>query len=106
MLRSLSSAVPEELKVAVWDPPGLNPPTTSSGTNDQVIGLGLAISSSVFIGASFVIKKRGLRQAGSTGLRAGKFSTLPSVYSLENIAWRLHGSCLSHILMHAPQNIH
>ena len=102
MLRSLASAVPEELKVAVWDPPGLTPPT-SSGTNDQVIGLGLAISSSVFIGASFVIKKRGLRQAGSTGLRAGKLSTLPSVYSMEIS----HGITMAHVcLMHALQNIH
>jgi hypothetical protein len=38
---------------------------------DQAIGLGLALASSVFIGTSFIIKKRGLRLAGSTGLRAG-----------------------------------
>ncbi len=38
---------------------------------DQTIGLLLALSSSLFIGASFVIKKRGLRRAGSTGVRAG-----------------------------------
>lgn len=39
--------------------------------SDQTVGLLLALSSSLFIGASFVIKKRGLRRAGSTGLRAG-----------------------------------
>ncbi|MEW5307685.1 MAG: hypothetical protein WDW36_010063 [Sanguina aurantia] len=38
---------------------------------DQTIGLLLAISSSIFIGSSFIIKKRGLRLAGSSGLRAG-----------------------------------
>lgn len=31
----------------------------------------LAASSSIFIGASFIIKKKGLRRAGSKGLRAG-----------------------------------
>ena len=39
---------------------------------DQLIGLVLAISSSVFIGSSFIIKKRGLRIAASSGLRAGE----------------------------------
>lgn len=38
---------------------------------DQAKGLALAVSSSIFIGSSFIIKKKGLRQAGSTGLRAG-----------------------------------
>lgn len=38
---------------------------------EQSIGLGLAISSSIFIGSSFIIKKRGLRVAGASGLRAG-----------------------------------
>ena len=31
----------------------------------------LAASSSVFIGASFIIKKKGLRRAGTKGVRAG-----------------------------------
>lgn len=44
----------------------------AAAMSDQTIGLLLALSSSLFIGASFVIKKRGLRRAGSTGLRAGK----------------------------------
>ena len=38
---------------------------------DQAKGLALAVSSSVFIGSSFIIKKKGLRLAGATGLRAG-----------------------------------
>ena len=40
------------------------------------IGLGLAISSSVFIGSSFIIKKKGLlRVAQSSGVRAGNVKT-------------------------------
>ncbi|KAG1674917.1 hypothetical protein FOA52_014710 [Chlamydomonas sp. UWO 241] len=39
--------------------------------SEEMIGVILAMSSSIFIGASFIIKKRGLRMAGSTGLRAG-----------------------------------
>lgn len=35
------------------------------------VGVMLAASSSIFIGASFIIKKKGLRRAGSKGLRAG-----------------------------------
>ncbi|EFN58445.1 hypothetical protein CHLNCDRAFT_19917 [Chlorella variabilis] len=52
--------------------------------SDQMIGLLLALSSSIFIGSSFVIKKRGLRRAGSTGVRAGAggFS-----YLLEPLWW-------------------
>jgi magnesium transporter len=38
---------------------------------DQQLGLLLAISSSIFIGSSFIIKKRGLRKAGASGTRAG-----------------------------------
>lgn len=44
----------------------------AAAMSDQTVGLLLALSSSLFIGASFVIKKRGLRRAGSTGLRAGR----------------------------------
>lgn len=40
--------------------------------SEQTIGLALALSSSIFIGSSFIIKKRGLRVAGSSGLRAGE----------------------------------
>lgn len=35
------------------------------------IGLGLAISSSVFIGSSFIIKKKGLIRLAKVGVRAG-----------------------------------
>lgn len=38
---------------------------------DNVRGLTLAISSSAFIGSSFIIKKIGLKKAGDSGVRAG-----------------------------------
>lgn len=38
---------------------------------DNVHGLILAVSSSVFIGSSFIIKKKGLKKAGTTGTSAG-----------------------------------
>lgn len=62
---------------------------------DQTIGLLLAISSSVFIGSSFILKKRGLRLAGSSGLRAGEqvlkqFAPLP----LHQILQAIPGKCL------------
>jgi len=38
---------------------------------DNVRGLTLAMSSSAFIGSSFVIKKVGLKKAGDNGVRAG-----------------------------------
>ncbi|XP_065637876.1 probable magnesium transporter NIPA2 isoform X1 [Quercus suber] len=40
-------------------------------SSDNVHGLVLAVSSSVFIGSSFIIKKKGLKKAGTTGTRAG-----------------------------------
>ncbi|KHG10879.1 Magnesium transporter NIPA3 [Gossypium arboreum] len=39
---------------------------------DNIRGLILAVSSSVFIGSSFIIKKQGLKKAGSSGPRAGQ----------------------------------
>ena len=42
--------------------------------SDQSKGLLLALSSSIFIGSSYVVKKKGLRLAGSSGLRAGEHS--------------------------------
>lgn len=39
---------------------------------DNFIGLVLAASSSAFIGSSFVVKKKGLKQAGTSGIRAGQ----------------------------------
>jgi hypothetical protein len=41
-------------------------------SSDNVKGLILAISSSLFIGASFIVKKKGLKKAGASNLRAGK----------------------------------
>lgn len=38
---------------------------------DNVHGLILALSSSVFIGSSFIVKKKGLKKAGASGTRAG-----------------------------------
>ncbi|KAD7478066.1 hypothetical protein R6Q59_026428 [Mikania micrantha] len=38
---------------------------------DNIHGLVLALSSSIFIGSSFIIKKKGLMNAGATGIRAG-----------------------------------
>lgn len=40
-------------------------------SSDNIKGLILALSSSFFIGASFIIKKKGLKKAGSSGTRAG-----------------------------------
>ncbi|XP_064968527.1 probable magnesium transporter NIPA4 isoform X1 [Musa acuminata AAA Group] len=38
---------------------------------DNIKGLVLALSSSAFIGASFIIKKKGLKKAAASGIRAG-----------------------------------
>ncbi|XP_015056172.1 probable magnesium transporter NIPA3 isoform X2 [Solanum pennellii] len=40
-------------------------------SSDNIKGLVLALSSSLFIGASFIIKKKGLKKAGASGVRAG-----------------------------------
>ncbi|XAR56286.1 hypothetical protein NMG60_11036710 [Bertholletia excelsa] len=40
-------------------------------SDDNVKGLVLAISSSIFIGASYIVKKKGLKKAGAKGNRAG-----------------------------------
>ena len=45
-----------------------------TGISDVSKGVILAVSSSIFIGASFIIKKKGLRLSGLGGLRAGGFS--------------------------------
>ena len=42
-----------------------------AASEDNVKGLVLAVSSSLFIGSSFIVKKKGLRAAGASGLRAG-----------------------------------
>lgn len=43
-----------------------------ANSDDNFKGLVLAISSSVFIGSSFIVKKKGLRAAGAQGIRAGR----------------------------------
>lgn len=48
-----------------------NPSSSSGMSSDNVTGLILALSSSIFIGASFIVKKKGLKKAGSVGVRAG-----------------------------------
>ncbi|XP_077241452.1 putative magnesium transporter NIPA4 [Tasmannia lanceolata] len=40
-------------------------------SSDNITGLILALSSSFFIGASFIVKKKGLKKAGASGIRAG-----------------------------------
>ncbi len=45
----------------------------ASMSTDNQKGLALAVSSSLFIGASFIIKKKGLKRAGATGIRAGRW---------------------------------
>lgn len=39
--------------------------------SDNEMGLVLAVSSSVFIGSSFILKKKGLKRAAANGTRAG-----------------------------------
>lgn len=43
------------------------------GVSNNVVGLSLAMVSGAFIGASFILKKKGLRRAGKSGTRAGSF---------------------------------
>ena len=43
-------------------------------SSDNIKGLVLALSSSVFIGASFIVKKKGLKKAGASGVRAGIYT--------------------------------
>ncbi|XP_073310383.1 probable magnesium transporter NIPA4 isoform X1 [Primulina huaijiensis] len=40
-------------------------------SSDNIKGLVLGLSSSFFIGASFIVKKKGLKKAGASGVRAG-----------------------------------
>lgn len=53
-------------------------------SSDNVKGLVLALSSSIFIGASFIVKKKGLKKAGASGLRAGSGGYS---YLLEPLWW-------------------
>ncbi|GJM92367.1 hypothetical protein PR202_ga08836 [Eleusine coracana subsp. coracana] len=52
---------------------------------DNIKGLVLALSSSFFIGASFIVKKKGLKKAGASGVRAGdliSFLRFPMIEAL------------------------
>jgi len=40
-------------------------------STDNVTGLVLAVSSSIFIGTSFIVKKMGLKKSSTTGRSAG-----------------------------------
>ncbi|KAI9180364.1 hypothetical protein LWI28_004080 [Acer negundo] len=52
--------------------------------SDNSMGLILAMSSSAFIGASFILKKKGLKRAGASGTRAGVGGY---TYLLEPLWW-------------------
>jgi len=62
---------------------------------DQTLGLLLAISSSAFIGSSFIVKKRGLRKAGASGTRAGASFPSSSFLSTFRLPPRLFPPSLS-----------
>ena len=47
------------------------PPPTAAAP-DLPLGVGLASASALFIGSSFIVKKKGLQRAGVTGVRAGR----------------------------------
>jgi hypothetical protein len=58
---------------------------------DNLKGLALALSSSLFIGASFIIKKKGLKKAAasSSGVRAGnRFLLLMHDAQLEGVSFQ------------------
>lgn len=59
----------------------------------HTVGLALAVSSSVFIGSSFIIKKRGLRIAGTSGVRAGSCEHMKVL--LSRLCKRMAGSSSS-----------
>ncbi|KAH1038512.1 hypothetical protein J1N35_040255 [Gossypium stocksii] len=53
---------------------------------DKLRGLILAVSSSVFIGSSFIIKKQGLKKAGASGPRASSFNFTVIIGEIANFA--------------------
>ncbi|KAG2705897.1 hypothetical protein I3760_05G077600 [Carya illinoinensis] len=58
--------------------------TRGMGVSDNVKGLILAVASSIFIGSSFILKKKGLKRAGAAGIRAGVGGY---TYLLEPLWW-------------------
>lgn len=81
-LPALLSHFPPGITVFVWGEVG-------DMTSDNVKGLILAISSSVFIGSSFIIKKKGLQKAGSNGVRAGMISIYFSIWFIISVSFLL-----------------
>ncbi|KAK6161705.1 hypothetical protein DH2020_005086 [Rehmannia glutinosa] len=66
------------------------------GISDNIRGFVLAISSSIFIGSSFIIKKKGLKRAGAAGTRAsdGGYS-----YLMEPWWWAGMITMLAHFIL-------
>ena len=62
-------------------------------SSDNVKGLILALSSSFFIGASFIVKKKGLKKAGASGIRAGNSIFLVSfqICAVDSLSWMWSG---------------
>ena len=56
---------------------------------DNIKGLVLAWSSSFFIGSGFIIKKKALTKAGSSGVRAGGMDLF---FLLLFVSWILNGN--------------
>jgi hypothetical protein len=54
---------------------------------DNIKGLLLALSCSLFIGASFIVKKKGLKKAGASGVRAGEGPLLRAALALALLRW-------------------
>ncbi|THU62864.1 hypothetical protein C4D60_Mb01t09630 [Musa balbisiana] len=83
-------------------------------SSDNIKGLVLALSSSFFIGASFIVKKKGLKKAGASGVRAGAggysyFAVLAHIILRERLhIFGILGCALcvvgsTTIVLHAPQ---
>ncbi|KAF6139450.1 hypothetical protein GIB67_026292 [Kingdonia uniflora] len=56
-------------------------------SSDNIKGLVLALSSSLFIGASFIVKKKGLKKAGASGVRAVHFTGVGGYSYLYEPLW-------------------
>ena len=54
----------------------MSPKDDPAGTRDFYIGLSLAVSSSIFIGSSFIVKKKALLKLQSYGTRAGGYDLI------------------------------
>ncbi|PHU25167.1 putative magnesium transporter NIPA3 [Capsicum chinense] len=77
---------------------------------DNIKGLILALSSSVFIGASFIVKKKGLKRASAFGVRAnsGVFRAMVfanTVEAVESIAKILTRAELEYFCYHSDSSL-